>query len=209
MRWNDHSKFTGTHAFLSASKPTWLKKDEDELRELKTNSYAQNIGTLIHAYAADCIKYREKLKKQDMHGVKFDLMRNGIPEYAIDIQRMYPTIMSYVNDSIGFGLDPEIILWYSDQCYGTADAINLDGKTLRIHDLKTGVTMPKMDQLLVYAALFFLEYNCKPENILSELRIYYSDEILVYEPEAEEIREVMKQIIEKDRVLQSMNQEVR
>lgn len=208
MKWNDHSKLIGTHAFLSPSQPTWLKKEADELIDGKKNSYAQQIGTLLHEYACDCIKYREKLRKQDMHGVKFDLMRKGIPEYAIDIVRIYPTFMSYVNDAIGYGLDPEVVLWYSNECYGTADAINLDGKILRIHDLKTGVKPAKMEQLMVYAGLFYLEYAMKPEKIGAELRIYQMDEVLVCEPEVEEIREVMDKIEEQDRVLKSIIQEV-
>lgn len=208
MIWHDHSKLSGTHAFLSASQSSWRRKDAEALIEAKKNSYSQAIGTMMHAYAADCIKFREKLRKTDMRGVKFDLMRKGIPEYAIDISRIYPTFMNYVNDAIGYGLDPEIVLYYSNECYGTADAINLDGKILRIHDLKTGVTPAKMDQLLIYAGLFYLEYGMKPEKISSELRIYQMDEVLVYEPEADEVREVMDDIEEKVRVLRSLDQEV-
>lgn len=209
MRWNDHSRLVGTHAFLSASKPTWRKKSDEELIEAKINSYAQSIGTMLHAYAADCVKFREKLRKTDMRGARLDLLRHGIPEYTIDIQRMWPTVMNYVNDAIGYGLDPEIVLYYSPECYGTADAINLDGEILRIHDLKTGTTPAKMDQLLVYAGLFYLEYGIKPENTRSELRIYQTDEIIVYEPDLDEIREVMMDIVDKNRVVQSLNQEVR
>lgn len=208
MRWNDHSKLIGTHAFLSASQPGWLKKDAEELIEGKKNSYAQQVGTLLHAYAADSIKYREKLRKPDMKGVKFDLIRKGIPEYAIDIERIFPTFMNYVNDAIGYRLDPEILLWYSNECYGTADAINIDGKILRIHDLKTGIKPAKMDQLIIYAGLFYLEYGVKPEKVNAELRIYQMDEVLVYEPEIDEIREVMDKIEEQDRVLKTMIQEV-
>lgn len=206
MIWHDHSKLVGTHAFLSASQPGWRKKNADELMEAKCNSYSQQIGTLLHAYAADCIKYREKLRKGDMRGVKFDLMRKGIPEYAIDIERIYPTFMTYVNDAIGYRLAPEVVLYYSDECYGTADAIEVDGKILRIHDLKTGVKPAKMEQLMIYAALFYLEYGSKLETIKPELRIYQMDEVLVCEPEMDEIREVMDDIVEKDRVLKSMNE---
>lgn len=206
MIWHDHSKLVGTHAFLSASQPGWRKKNADELMEAKCNSYSQQIGTLLHAYAADCIKYREKLRKGDMRGVKFDLMRKGIPEYAIDIERIYPTFMTYVNDAIGYRLAPEVVLYYSDECYGTADAIEVDGKILRIHDLKTGIKPAKMEQLMIYAALFYLEYGSKLETIKPELRIYQMDEVLVCEPEMDEIREVIDDIVEKDRVLKSMNE---
>lgn len=205
MKWHDHSRLKGTHAFMTASQPSWLKKSPTELIEAKKNSYAQEIGTLMHAYAADCIRFREKLKKGDMHGVKLDLMRNGIPEYAIDIQRIYPTFMSYVNDGVGYGLTPEVLLYYSEECYGTADAIDVDGKILRIHDLKTGIKPAKMEQLMIYAALFYLEYDVKPRNVRPELRIYQMDEVLVYEPEIEEVQEVMESIVEKDRVLKHIN----
>ena len=91
-------------------------------------------------------------------------------------------------------------------CFGTADAIQLDGDVLRIHDLKTGTTPAKIDQLMIYAALFYLEYGFKPERLRTELRIYQSDEILVHEPEAIDIRAVMDQIVEKNRVLQEFKE---
>lgn len=204
MKWNDHSRLKNTHAFLSASKPAWLTKGPDELMEAKRNSYAQEIGTILHAYAADHIILREKLRKTDAREARFELLRHKIPDYAIDIQRIFPTLLDYVNDAIGFGLDPEITLWYSNECYGTADAINVCDNVLRIHDLKTGTTPAKMEQLLIYAALFYLEYDVKPESTPVVLRIYQSDEIIVHEPEADEIREVMMKIPEQVRVINSM-----
>lgn len=206
MIWHDHSRLAGTHAFLSASQSSWRNKSAEELIDAKKNSYAQQIGTLLHAYAADCIKYGEKLRKTDSRGIKFDLIRKGIPEYAIDMNRIYPTFMSYVNDAVGYGLKPETILYYSDECYGTADAIDMDGKLLRIHDLKTGTKPAKMDQLMIYAGLFYLEYGIKPSAIPAELRIYQMDEVLMYEPEIDEIREVMDDIVEKNRILKSMSE---
>lgn len=206
MNWNRHSNLEGSHAFLSASKASWLNKTNEEIIEGKRSSYSQAIGTIAHAYAADSIRYREKLRKGDARSVKFDLMRKGIPEYAIDIQDFFGTLMSFVNDAIGFQMDPEILLYYSDECYGTADAIQFYGDSLRVHDLKTGATPAKMDQLRIYAALFFLEYNAKPEKINTELRIYQMDEIIVHQPEPDEIREVMRSIVEKDRVLQKLKE---
>ena len=206
MNWNRHSNLEGSHAFLSASKYGWMKKSNDELIENYKNSYATTIGTLLHAYAADSIRFRERLRKGDAKGVKFDLMRRGIPEFAIDIQSIFPTLMSYVNDAVGFQMDPEILLYYSDLCFGTADSIQVEGDILRIHDLKTGVTTAKMDQLLVYAGLFYLEYGYKPERMKTELRIYQTDEIIVHEPDANDIREVMDMIVEKDRVLQRLKE---
>ena len=206
MNWNRHSAQEGSHAFLSASKYNWLTKSDEDLVDAYKNSYATTIGTLLHSYAADSIRFREKLRKTDAKGVKLDLMRRGVPEYAIDIQSVFPNLMTYVNDAIGFQMDPEVVLYYSDMCYGTADAIQLDGDILRIHDLKTGTTVAKMEQLLIYAALFYLEYGFKPEKTHPELRIYQLDEVIVYEPEIERVREVMERIVEADRVLQKLKE---
>ena len=206
MIWNRHSNLEGSHAFLSASKYNWITKTNEELVQAYTNSYSQTIGTLMHAYAADSIKFREKLRKSDARGAKFDLMRRDVPEFAIDIRSFFPTVMAYVNDSIDYMMDPEVLLYYSDLCYGTADSITVSNDILRIHDLKTGITPAKTDQLMVYAALFFLEYPYKPERMRTELRIYQMDDIIVREPEVEEIREVMNAIVEKDRVLQKLKE---
>lgn len=208
MNWNRHSNLEGAHAFLGASKYTWLNKSDEELIESYQNSYATTIGTLLHAYAADSIKFREKLRKGDAKGVKFDLMRRGVPEFAIDIHNMFPTVMQYVNDSIGFQMDPEVLLYYSDVCFGTTDAIQYyaSDNMLRINDLKTGATPAKMEQLKIYAALFFLEYGFKPEKNRTELRIYQMDDLVLYEPDSIEIREVMNAIVSKDRVLQKLKE---
>ena len=206
MNWNQHRNLEGSHAFLSASKYSWLSKTDEEIIQIYTNSYSQAIGTLMHAYAADYIRFREKLRKGDARAAKIDLMRRGIPEFAIDIRGFFPTVMRYVNDSIDYMMDPEILLYYSDLCYGTADAIQVSNGVLRIHDLKTGQTAAKIDQLKIYAALFFLEYGQKPERFRTELRIYKLDDIIVHEPEIEEIREVMDAIMEKDRVLQKLKE---
>lgn len=206
MNWNQHRNLEGSHAFLSASKYNWLSKTNEEIVQSYTNSFAQAIGTLSHAFAADYIRFREKLKKGDSRTLKMDLMRKGIPEYAIDIRAFFPTVMRYVNDSIDFMMDPEVLLYYSDLCFGTADSIQVSNGVLRIHDLKTGTTVAKIDQLKIYAALFYLEYGQKPERLRTELRIYQSDDIIVHEPEVDEIREVMDAIVEKDRVLQKLKE---
>jgi hypothetical protein len=56
--------------------------------------------------------------------------------------------------------------------------------------LKTG-KCGKMEQLMVYAALFCLEYKVDPKNIEIELRIYQNGEILYHKPQPEEIQEIM------------------
>lgn len=206
MKWNDHRRLEGCHAIMGASKYNWLSKSNDEMMDIYRNSFATTIGTLLHAYASDSIRYRERLRKTDARSVRFDLMRRGVPEFAIDTSAWFGTLMDYVNDGVGYLMDPEIVLYYSDLCFGTADAIQLDRDILRIHDLKTGVTPAKMDQLMIYAALFCLEYNMKPDRFHTELRIYQSGDITVYEPDPVDIRGVMDSIIEKDRVLQKMKE---
>ena len=110
----------------------------------------------------------------------------------------------YVNDAIGFKMKPEQVLYYSDNCFGTADAIMFRNNLLRIHDLKTGVTRAHMEQLEIYAALFCLEYNKKPSDIDMELRIYQNNEIIVHNPTVEDILPIMDKIITFDKLIDRM-----
>lgn len=87
---------------------------------------------------------------------------------------------------------------------GTADAISFRNNFLRIHDLKTGTRPVHIEQLEIYAALFCLEYKVKPADIKIELRIYQNDEILVHEPEAEEIIVIMNKIIHLNKILEEV-----
>ena len=80
-------------------------------------------------------------------------------------------------------------------------------RSLRIHDLKTGETPAKMEQLMVYAALFCLEYDYKPQDIQMELRIYQSDEVLVHNPTIEDIFPIMDRIVTFDKIINSMKEE--
>ena len=83
-------------------------------------------------------------------------------------------------------MSTEIVLFYTDRFFGTADAISFrpNPKTgrhiLRIHDLKTGVVgdpEKHFEQLKVYAALFCLEYKWKPSEIDICLGVYKKDEV--------------------------------
>lgn len=113
----------------------------------------------------------------------------------------------YVNDAVGFKMTPEQPLYYSENCFGTADAISFRKGILRIHDLKTGVTPAHMSQLLIYAAIFCLEYDVMPSEIQFELRIYQNDEVVVFNPTAEDIVPIMDKIITFDKVLTKIKQE--
>ena len=111
------------------------------------------------------------------------------------------TLNMYVNDAIGYKMTPEQVLYYSENCFGTADAISFRNGLLRIHDLKTGEIPAHMEQLEIYAALFCLEYNVKPGDIEMELRLYQSDEILYHNPTAMDILPIMDKIITFDKVI--------
>lgn len=109
-----------------------------------------------------------------------------------------------MNDAIGFNMSTEVVLFYSERFFGTADAISFRNNMLRIHDLKTGRRPVHIEQLEIYAALFCLEYKIKPSEIKMELRIYQNDEILVHEPTAEDILPIMNKIIHVDKMLQKL-----
>lgn len=184
MNWNDHSRQVpeGSHAFLGASKYSWLNYSEDKLKEVYKNLLAKERGTRLHAFAKECIDLNQKLPKSNK------------------------TLNMYVNDAIGFKMQAEQILYYSNNCYGTADAISFKKDFLRIHDLKTGVNPASLHQLEIYASLFCLEYDIKPNDIEMELRIYQNDDILVGNPTKEDILPIMNKIIIFDRIIEEIKE---
>lgn len=187
MDFNNHSRLAGAHAFLSASKYHWIRYDEDKLRRMFMAVMAAQRGTELHDLAQRMIKLRVKPE------------RNGT------------TFSEYVNDCIGFGMTPEQVLYYSANCYGTADAISFKEKLkqLRIFDLKTGSTESSMDQLQVYTALFCLEYKWTPFEIETELRIYQNDKVKVLEPDPVDISGIMEQIKYLDKWLMEFMEEAK
>jgi hypothetical protein len=58
-----------------------------------------------------------------------------------------------------------------------------------------------MEQLLVYDALFCLEYKVKPSEIEVELRIYQNDDVQIHNPGADEIVKIMDKIVHLDKLL--------
>ena len=56
MKWNDHSRLSGQHAFLSASKHSWLNYDQDRLVKAFRASQAATMGTRLHALAVEHIR---------------------------------------------------------------------------------------------------------------------------------------------------------
>ena len=104
-------------------------------------------------------------------------------------------------------MQPEQVLFYSYNCFGTADAIAFRKNFLRIHDLKTGVIPASLHQLEIYAALFCLEYEIKPGELDGiELRIYQNDDILIGNPEADIILPIMDKIVTFDRILDEIKE---
>lgn len=183
MNFNEHWNLEGRHAFLSASKYHWINYDEDRLISAYRNWKAKERGTRLHAFACEAIKLGVKLSNSKR------------------------TLNRYVNDAIGFGMTPELILYYSDNCFGTADALSFDCNQLRIHDLKTGATPASFHQLEIYTALFCLEYNYDPNDIDIVLRIYQSDEILEDSPDPSAIVDIMNTIVDFDRVIEGLRKE--
>ena len=194
MQFNNHSNLVGKHAFLGASKYHWLNYDIQKLKDSYISWQATQRGTELHDLACRLIKLGVKLPETE------------------------ETLNMYVNDAIGFKLTPEQPLFYSYNCFGTTDSISfrkIRGKDfLRIHDLKTGVTPANMNQLLIYAALFCLEYHVDPLKINIELRIYQNNEIYILNKKTqrdfdigninEAVKDVMDKIVEFDRVIEEM-----
>ncbi len=211
MIWNDHSKDVreGTHAFLSPSQYSWLNYDRETLIARYRNRYATSIGTILHSFACERIKYGIKVTRYTRSDILLELLRNGIPENSIDMDIIFDNFKNYVNDAIGFQLTPEQALVYSENCFGWADAISFseEKKILRIHDLKTGLTPASMKQLEIYAALFCLEYKKRPGEIDIELAIYqtmadedgYYADINTEQADAETIAHHMDKIIALDK----------
>ena len=183
MNFNKHSNLEGQHAFLGASRYHWINYSEDKLAESFSNYLATQKGTILHSFAAQCILLGQKLPKS------------------------LKTLNMYVNDAIGYKMTPEQILYFSDNCFGTADAISFRNGLLRIHDLKTGIVPAHFEQLDIYAALFCLEYDVKPSDIQMELRLYQSDEVQIVNPTAEDIVPIMDKIIHFDKIINDIRRE--
>lgn len=186
MRLNRHSELEGKHSFMSPSSPAWLRYDDAKLERRFMEHLAHIKGTREHTFAKDAIELGHRLP--------------DLPK----------TLNMYVNDCIGWRMKPEVPLYWSDFCFGTADALGFwpTQKILRISDLKTGKTPANMDQLMAYAALFCLEYEFpRPWELEIELRIYQGNKIKDYFPEGEEVFTYMDRILTGTRLLEAIRDE--
>jgi hypothetical protein len=183
MRFREHSNLNGSHALLSPSSYHWVNYDEEKLDLKVTTAFAAKRGSDLHDLAQRMITL----------GVK-------LPDTPT-------TLNMYVNDAIGFRMTPEQTLYYSANCYGTADTIGYRRQKLRIHDLKTGVTPTKVTQIEVYAALFCLEYGFKPIEIEMEFRIYQNDEVQIFDGDPLMVTNIMDKIVVFDRRIEELRME--
>lgn len=172
------------HAFLSPSKYSWINYDADKIADAYYKFLAVKRGTELHEFAAKCIELGQKLP------------------------RSRKTLNMYVNDAISFGMKPEQLLYYSENCYGTADSIIFKNRLLRIHDFKSGETPAHMEQLEIYAALFCLQEDVDPGDIDFELRIYQSNDIVYFNPTVIEIAPIMDKIIHFDEVINGIKEDM-
>lgn len=177
MEFIKHKNLEGLHAPFSPSQPSWLSYDDNRAVEAFQNKQAKMRGTQLHAWAKETI------------------------DLKIKQPRSRKTLYAYVNDAIGFMMDTEVVLFYSDRFFGTADAICFRDNFLRIHDLKTGKGPIHSEQLMIYAALFCLEYKVDPNSINIELRVYQNDDILYMNPDPNDIKEIMNTIVHLDDIL--------
>ena len=186
MQFVNHKNLEGLHAPFGASQSSWLRYDDDKAIEVYLNKQAAVVGTKLHEWAKNTI------------------------DLGIKQPRSKKTLYAYVNDAIGFKMSTEVVLFYSNRFFGTADAISFRDGMLRIHDLKTGKSgkiEDHIEQLEVYAALFCLEYKVKPGDINIELRVYKNDEVLYHNPTAEDILPIMDKIIHLNKLLEKIDNE--
>lgn len=178
MDFNEHYDLNGKHSFLSGSNYHWTNYTQEKLEQVYINLKRKEEGTQLHDLASVLINKRIKLAplKKALH--------------------------MFVNDCIGFGMVSEQVLYYSDNCFGTADAILFKNNHLQIFDLKTGTTKASFKQLDIYAAMFCLEYGHDPMNITIEQRLYQGRGYTVGDPDPINIQNIMRQIVEFDAIIE-------
>ena len=186
MKFAEHSKLNGLHAPFSPSQPSWLNYTDERAMEVYSNKKASELGTRLHAWAKEAI------------------------DLGIKMPRSKKTLYAYINDAIGFRMSTEVVLFYSPYFFGTADAISFDETTrfLRIHDLKTGQSKGHIEQVMVYAALFCLEYKYTPNQLNMELRIYHNDDVEILVPNPDDIYDIMEHIKHLNELLLSVEGDI-
>jgi len=184
MDFNTHSKLEGRHALLSPSTYHWINyKDDQKLEARYRAASAAKKGTDLHDLAMRAIRMRVKIARSE------------------------PTLCKYVADCVDYGMVVEQPLYYSDNCFGTADAIVFRRNVLRIFDLKTGIIQGSVHQLEVYAAIFCLEYHVDPYGIKYDFRIYQHGTVYPYDVNPDQIAAIMDKIVDSDFKIEIMKEE--
>lgn len=178
MSYEDISSNSKDHAFLGGSNYHWLNYTPEKLIEAYNRAQAKELGTKLHDLADHRIRLEQQIPKE-----------------------MLKNMNAYVRDAKAYKMKSEYKIYYSENCWGTADTLSFRGKVLRIHDLKTGSTPAHMDQLRIYAAMYCLARNLSPDDITIVLRIYQSNEIIEETANPDEILIIMDKIIEGDRII--------
>ena len=182
MIWKSYSYLENTHAFLSPSKHYWLNYTPEKLVSTYENYKRVALGTQYHKLASELITL------------------------AVRLPNTVASFNSFVNDAIGFKMKSEVLLFYSENCYGTADAISFSDGILRIHDLKTGQAPGSMNQLLIYAGLFCLDYAIDSKEIREiHLRIYQNEEVIEFSPTIEDVFDVVTKIDEAEKIIENIS----
>lgn len=182
MRFNRHLVREGEHAFLSPSYYHWINYTPARLAERWTTMQAAALGTAQHQYAQQEIR-------------------------AGRLSSYVGTLGMYINDCIEHRMETEQVLYYSENCFGTCDAISFRYRVLRIFDLKTGTSKASVHQLEVYVALFCLEYGKDPREMKIELRIYQDNEVQIYDADPDDILFIMDRIREFDSLINTLRLE--
>lgn len=218
MNWNDHSNLVGKHALLSPSGFHWINYTDEEMVEKLSKRYFTAMrapaGTAIHEFASRAITLKEKMPKSISSVIKMvKLGIYGMPDVNQELidfisvlpKEVFETLILYINDCIGFRMETEKPLFYSDSCFGTADAISFENNVLRISDLKTGELPAHMEQLFIYDALFCLEYHFRPDQIKIENRLYQFGEVQeILEVPIDVIVNYMNIIIKQNKIAQQI-----
>lgn len=223
MNFNSHLELAGKHSRLSPSNNSWVNYDAETLMQRRISEIRKFMGTELHSFACGNIKAYESYDEENMDDVRKGFRNFVRGRYRLDDEKTAPlafsfldnmhyvpeeswrSVAQFINDGCQYKMNAEQALYYSDNAFGTTDAISFYRNKLRIHDLKTGDIPAKMLQLELYAALFCLEYHKQPEQIKIELAVYQFGEVLRDSPNPKDIRELMDIIIEDDRVLNLMS----
>ena len=93
MIFNNHHNLEGLHAPFGASRSSWLRYTDDKILETYINMQANELGTRLHEWAKNTI------------------------DLGIKQPRSKKTLYSYVNDAIGFKMNTEVVLFYSERFF--------------------------------------------------------------------------------------------